>query len=414
MDHLEKILSTAHTLLKVDKATQAATIVRTFPADAVITGGDNLDGGFTFYEIRFSVPADDFAKLAPSKKQLEEQITACLRVATEHDSHNAFEARLIPAASTDKEWRRDGPILPRHVRMNIIDGLRLESVAWAGRLDEPEFLSRIYPLENLPSHDARYSNAARDIWQHRVNNDDWEPDWVFTDSRFDLMEGPPAVFLRFLCETVHPVVRPDNEEALKIVSHMNEQLHAAGWEIFEETRLAGRYCYGFRETTRQGGQVVERAKSVANILDADWMAQEIRRLEAAVQKDPALAIGTAKELVETCCKTILAKRGVELSRKDDIGDLTKKLAKELNLVPDGIPEAARGADNIRQILRNLSQIAHNLAELRGLYGTGHGRDGQYRGLQPRHARLAVASVVAFVEFVTETYLLKHTQTRASR
>ncbi|WP_422388089.1 abortive infection family protein [Delftia tsuruhatensis] len=79
-----------------------------------------------------------------------------------------------------------------------------------------------------------------------------------------------------------------------------------------------------------------------------------------------------------------------------------------------IPEAARGADNIRQILRNLSQIAHNLAELRGLYGTGHGRDGQYRGLQPRHARLAVASVVAFVEFVTETYLLKHTQTRASR
>jgi len=410
MEHLEQILSTAHTLLKVENATQAATIVRTFPADAVPTGYDNWDGGITFYEIRFSVPVSDFAKLAPSKKQLEEQITASLRVATEHDGHSAFEARLIPAASADKEWRRDGPVLPRHVRMNIIDGLSLEGVAWAGRLDEPEFLSRLYPLEKLPSHDARYSNAARDIWQHRVNNNDWEPDWVFTDSRFDLMEGSPAVFLRFLCETVHPVVRPNIEDALKIVSHVNEQLRAAGWEIFEETLLAGRSCYGFRQTTHQGGQVVERAKSVADVLDAGWMALEIRRLETAVEEDPALAIGTAKELVETCCKTILAKRGVEVSRKDDIGDLTKKLAKELNLVPDGIPEAARGADNIRQILRNLTQIAHNLAELRGLYGTGHGRDGQYRGLQPRHARLAVASAVAFVEFVTATYLQKHSQT----
>ncbi|WP_383698312.1 abortive infection family protein, partial [Streptomyces sp. NPDC057494] len=43
------------------------------------------------------------------------------------------------------------------------------------------------------------------------------------------------------------------------------------------------------------------------------------------------------------------------------------------------------------------------ANLRSLYGTGHGKDGKHRGLQPRHARLAVASAVAFVDFVTETY-----------
>ncbi|WP_294987964.1 abortive infection family protein [uncultured Stenotrophomonas sp.] len=36
------------------------------------------------------------------------------------------------------------------------------------------------------------------------------------------------------------------------------------------------------------------------------------------------------------------------------------------------------------------------------YGTGHGKDGKHCGLQPRHARLAVASAVAFVDFVTET------------
>ncbi|WP_244107402.1 abortive infection family protein [Burkholderia sp. BCC0419] len=133
------------------------------------------------------------------------------------------------------------------------------------------------------------------------------------------------------------------------------------------------------------------------------MAKEIQRLENAVDRDPALAIGTAKELVESCCKTILTKRGVAFTKSEDLGDLTKKLSKELQLVPEGVSDEAKGADNIRHILRNLTQLTNHLAQLRGLYGTGHGRDGQYRGLQPRHARLAVASAVAFIDFVAETY-----------
>ncbi len=31
------------------------------------------------------------------------------------------------------------------------------------------------------------------------------------------------------------------------------------------------------------------------------------------------------------------------------------------------------------------------------------RDGQHKGLQPRHARLAVGAAVSFIDFVTETY-----------
>ncbi|WPN53941.1 abortive infection family protein [Pseudomonas sp. P9_2] len=65
-------------------------------------------------------------------------------------------------------------------------------------------------------------------------------------------------------------------------------------------------------------------------------------------------------------------------------------------IPAGVSEAAKGAENIKNILRNLTQ-------LRGLYGTGHGKDGQHRGLQPRHARLAVAAAVAFIDFVSETH-----------
>ena len=130
---------------------------------------------------------------------------------------------------------------------------------------------------------------------------------------------------------------------------------------------------------------------------------EIRRLESAVEHDPPLAIGTAKELVETCCKTILTRRNIPFTKSEDLGELTKKQTKELQLVPEGITDENKGADNIRLILRNLTQLTNNLAQLRGLYGTGHGRDGQHRGLQPRHARLAVASAIAFVDFVVATY-----------
>lgn len=72
-------------------------------------------------------------------------------------------------------------------------------------------------------------------------------------------------------------------------------------------------------------------------------------------------------------------------------------------MPEGVSEEAKGAEDIKLVLRNLTQLTNNLAQLRGLYGSGHGRDGNHRGLHPRHARLAVASAVAFIDFVSETY-----------
>ena len=83
--------------------------------------------------------------------------------------------------------------------------------------------------------------------------------------------------------------------------------------------------------------------------------------------------------------------------------LTKSLLIELKLVPEGISDHAKGAEIIRQLLNNLSVITKYLAELRGLYGSGHGREGNHRGLEARHARLAAGAAIAFIEFVVETY-----------
>lgn len=98
------------------------------------------------------------------------------------------------------------------------------------------------------------------------------------------------------------------------------------------------------------------------------MQKEIERIENAVDRDPALAIGTAKDLVESCCKSILQKRSVAVSASAGLPDPTKALAKELKLVPEGISDEARGTETVRLILRNLSGLNHYLAELRGMYG----------------------------------------------
>jgi hypothetical protein len=48
-------------------------------------------------------------------------------------------------------------------RRDIIDAMVAEKVNWSGRLEEPEFLARIFPLQEMPSFDDRFKDAAGDI-----------------------------------------------------------------------------------------------------------------------------------------------------------------------------------------------------------------------------------------------------------
>lgn len=139
-------------------------------------------------------------------------------------------------------------------------------MAWYGCLDDVEFLSRLFDLQKLPSSDNRFKDAAGDIWQHCINNNDWDQDWIFSDDRFNLIDGSADTFLRFLCEVVHPVVRPDRDEALKLVTHFNDQLRMAGWEIYEEERIAGRPRFSSRQISNNGTRAVSRARTVADSL----------------------------------------------------------------------------------------------------------------------------------------------------
>ena len=403
-ENAEKYLATAAEMLTAERMTDASEILRLSTVKVEETGYDNWNGGTTIWTIYLLVEPAVYAQLGIKREAIEEQINKRLKPILDQYTSDWYSVTIAPKVEPRPEWRHTKGDVSRVTRQNIIDGLKIDNVVWSGRLEDVEFLQRIYDLETMPSTDSRFKDAAGDIWQHRVNNPtDWPDDWIYDDSRFSLLQGPTDIFLRFLCEIVHPVVRPDRNEALKLVQHFNDQLRGEGWSLVEEETIAGRPRFVARRLQVGGSRSVSRARTVADALNAGWMQKEIERLENAVERDPALAIGTAKELVETCCKSILSKRGIEVSRKADLPELTKILAKELKLVPEGISDQAKGAETIRLVLRNLSALTHYLAELRGLYGSGHGRDGTHRGLEARHARLAVGAAVAFIDFVTETH-----------
>jgi hypothetical protein len=152
-----------------------------------------------------------------------------------------------------------------------------------------------------------------------------------------------------------------------------------------------------------GMSSLDDIKETAALFDAKHLADQIRRIEQSVEGDPSLAIGTAKELVETCCKTILAERGIRLNGSLDMPELTKAVLKELKLVPEGIPEQAKGSEIIKRLLSNLATIGHGLAEIRNLYGTGHGKEGTTQSMKPRHAKLAVGASTTLAIFLFETH-----------
>jgi hypothetical protein len=287
-------------------------------------------------------------------------------------------------------------------RRNIAD--ELSSLNWAGRMPEPDFLSRIFDLAKMPSTDGRFPNAYGDIHQHRINNYDWQDDWVFYDARFALMTGDDETLLRFLCETIHPVVRPDAQEVEKLLAIYNDHLRPDGYQLFEQTRMSGRPVYAARYVGVAGAPAIAAAKTTLAVTDPGYVAQQITRMEAAVYDDPGLAIGTAKELLESCAKTILAERSIQAPKDATLPQLVKLAAKELELTPDDVPDSAKGADTIRRLLGNLGTIAQSIAELRNQYGTGHGKTAGTKGLSSRHAKLAAGAAATLATFLVETHL----------
>lgn len=136
---------------------------------------------------------------------------------------------------------------------------------------------------------------------------------------------------------------------------------------------------------------------------SEYLSKQIELMLRMQNENPTDAIGKAKELIESCCKTILDNKGVAWDKNWDMSKLTGETLKFLNLTPKNIPDSDPVSENIKAVLGNLRGITTKLAEIRNPYGSGHGKSASFTGLETRHAKLAVGCSITFVTFLWDTY-----------
>jgi hypothetical protein len=144
---------------------------------------------------------------------------------------------------------------------------------------------------------------------------------------------------------------------------------------------------------------VKNLNAVVEKMDMPHLKKEIDRAHNAIERDTNSAVGTAKDFLESVCKTILVERSIVLPDNPELQPLVTEVRKALPLVPDGLEESS-----VKRLLGQLSGITSSIAELRNDHGSGHGRHGQTKPLPKRHARLAVGAAATLAVFLLETHL----------
>jgi hypothetical protein len=142
---------------------------------------------------------------------------------------------------------------------------------------------------------------------------------------------------------------------------------------------------------------------IENLRDPAAIREHLSRLQGSAHNDPPLAIGTAKELVESTAKTVLMERGQPVDDRANLPALVSQAERALGVHPTSMHPGPDGIKAVKSILGGLTSITTGLGELRNRgYGTGHGPKGTRTGLAPRHAHLAVNTAMTWCSFMLDT------------
>ena len=251
-------------------------------------------------------------------------------------------------------------------------------------LEQPSVLET-HPrlLQSLYWGDEDYSSKVFDVLRELVgeNYENLEPIAEFLDLRAWLTSNDPKLFAQIF----------DEEE----VAHEEES-------AVEEEATPEEQEVAWEEAVSDPHVPLEQCERVGEVHSVPELGRHAARIRAGLENgnDSELAIGSAKELLESVLKTVTGDH--EQKPTEDIQALLKKAQKELDLDPKGVDGALPGADSLKRTLSNLGQVVVGVAELRTLYGTGHGRS-KGGELELAHARLVVNSAISVATFLLEVW-----------
>ena len=174
-----------------------------------------------------------------------------------------------------------------------------------------------------------------------------------------------------------------------------------GFEFYENGSISGRPVFGIRRITFLDENLiyVSGLKQVEKTINTDYIRSEVKKAIESATTDSSLAIGQAKEIIETACKYILGDLGINYTNLD-FNKLSKLTRESIGISEKEKNKKIPGVD---KVLSGLSNVASGMAELRNSYGNGHGKDSSFKKLPLRYGKLAISAASSYVEFLLDSH-----------
>lgn len=141
--------------------------------------------------------------------------------------------------------------IPQQKKFIIFEKLSQEKMMIDNLSEERffRFLGRIWDLDSIESNDGRFANAHASIWQHYINNSDWNIDYIFLD--YLGVTNSDKVFLKFLEIAVSPEFRDTEEEILLSVAAINKFIEEDGYQLIRTGYVGDLPTYFIKESDEQ-------------------------------------------------------------------------------------------------------------------------------------------------------------------
>ncbi|MBE5471744.1 abortive infection family protein [Mycobacteroides abscessus] len=232
-----------------------------------------------------------------------------------------------------------------------------------------------------------------------------------------------AVFKRFGFDDIAPynssIGAPNKEFRVRKVLEAVARKPRYGRELVDallvDLRALGCFTNGIIERdvivrvqaafTDQGFELTDagelRAAGPVDLSTGDRIAldEQLARL-LRTEDDPALALGSAKDLLEAIAKFVLDELSWPYGDSDDFNKLWHFARERLGLLPQDVA-AGPAQSQVRAILQSSWTIASKVNELRNDHGTGHGRT-LPTGVTAEIAQMVVREACSVAELVLGT------------
>lgn len=145
------------------------------------------------------------------------------RIIQDYNLHTSALAKLLHKTASTGLYS-----ISEITRRNLMDELYSRGDI-PGKSELLDFLNRIWSLEDMPSTDSRFHNASGDIWQHMINNSDWDEPYLF-EEYLGLLTATDEIFIHFLEQTVHPIVRHESKQ-MEYIAFIDSHLIKDGYQF---------------------------------------------------------------------------------------------------------------------------------------------------------------------------------------